>query len=206
MINTKRRNSLILTLLFFCGCGLKDQADQLKALENCSYAIESADSVYLARTDITDLVNNRGFDFLQAPQLALAYLQKSVPLNGILNVKITNNGQEEAGINQFEYKVLLRDTEVLSGLYSNKIQIKPQSSVTIPITIDKDIYSYLSDRATRDSVIHFFTSTEQKSVPVTFRVKPGFLVGNEIINYPDFIDIRKDLTNVQIKEYLSRKE
>src|SRR5689334_16828496 len=83
-------------VMFFASCGLKDQADQLKALENCTYEIASADSVYLAGADVTSLLNSQGLDLFQAPQIAFAYFQKSMPVKGVLNVKISNKGAEDA--------------------------------------------------------------------------------------------------------------
>jgi hypothetical protein len=199
--------SIIITLILFNSCQVKEQADQLKALENCTYGIVSADSVYIAGTDARNLVANGGLNLLQAPQLAFAYMQQKMPVKATLQLQVTNNGTEEAGINKFEYKVLIKDTQILDGFIDQKIAVAPNGgTATVPVKIDKDFYPLISSQTNQQAVADFLGAQTEKTMMVTFRIKPRFIVGSQEIEYPDYIDVKKELTNTTLLSYLKKSE
>lgn len=194
---------LLLIIVFISACSVKEQADQLKALEKCTYQIVSADSLYIAGADVQNLIGNNGLNLFGAPKLAFAFLQQKMPLEGIVNLKVTNPGTEDAAINEFEYKVFVKDIELLSGFINRKITIKPNGgSVTIPVKIDRDLYPLISSSANQQAVASFLSSKNEQSIPVTFKIKPGFMIGTERINFPDFISIEKSVSNITLLNYL----
>ncbi|MBC8052589.1 MAG: hypothetical protein H7Y13_05955 [Sphingobacteriaceae bacterium] len=195
----------ICALMLFASCEVKEQADQLKALEKCTYAIVTADSVYIAGTDARQLISNGGLNLLQAPQLAFAYMQQKMPVKATLQLQVTNNGTEEAGINNFEYKVFIKDTELLAGFIDQKVTIAPNGgTTTLPVRVDKDFYPLISSPENQKAVSEFLTSQTEKSMVVTFKIKPRFIIGTQEIEYPDFIDIQKEVTNTTLLSYLKR--
>ncbi|MEJ6980193.1 hypothetical protein WG906_07010 [Pedobacter sp. P351] len=198
----KRYLLAMLAPILFTACGVKDQADQLQALEKCTYEIISADSVYIAGTEVNNLITSEGLNLLQAPQLAFAYLRQRIPVKAILQVKITNPGNQTAGINAFEYKILIRETELLSGFVTEKISIDPAGSSIIPLKVDKDVFPLLSNQENQQAVAGFLSTNTEKKVMVTFQIKPSFLIGSEVITYPDFISINKEISNTQLIAYL----
>ena len=186
-------------------CEVKEQAEQLKALEVCTYEIESVDSAYLANVDLNQLINGGGFNFLKAPQIAFAYLNQKMPLKGIVNLKIINPGQEDAGINKFEYKVFVKSTELFTGLIDQRINIEANGgSTVIPVRQEKDIYQLISNPGNQQAVTDFLSDTTEKTVPLTFKIKPYFLIGSKEIAYPDYITVEKKLSNTTLLSYLKK--
>lgn len=198
----KRFLLAIVAPIIFTACGVKDQADQLQALEKCTYEIVSADSVYIAGTDVNNLITSEGLNLFQAPQLAFAYFRQHVPVKAILQVKITNPGNQKAGINEFEYKVMIKDTELLSGFITEKISIDPEGSSIVPVKVEKDVFSLISNSANQHAIAEFLSTDTEKNVIVTFKIKPSFLVGTEVIKYPDFISFNKEISNTELISYL----
>src|SRR5690606_37270184 len=92
-------------MLLITGCGVDRQAKALRALEKCQYAFVSTDSVYLAGTDVNKMVANGRVDISRLPGVALGFLNRDIPLSGILNLRITNPTNNLAGIQQFAYKI-----------------------------------------------------------------------------------------------------
>lgn len=193
---------IIIAALIISSCGVKEQAEQLKALENCSYEIVSADSVFIAGTEVSTLMANGGLNLLTAPQIAFSYLQQKMPVKGVVNLKITNSGTEEAAINQFEYLVKIKETELLKGFIDKKISVAPNGgSVIVPVKIDRDVYDLLSDSTNQKAVTQFLSSATEQNLIVTFKIKPSFVIGTETIKYPDYINIDKKLSNTSILSY-----
>ncbi len=193
-------------LVVVSSCGLSSQADQLAALRNCTYTIASADSVYLAGTDISRLVGRNGFNLSEAPSLVFGLMQQKIPLKGNLRMKIQNPGSSEAGINQFEYKILIADTELTSGYYNQKVSIAADGGITvIPIRIDSDLYPILSDAENQKAISEFFSKGSERKAMVTMKIKPSFMVGNEKINYPGYIDIKKEISSKELQSFIEKK-
>ncbi|HXI00195.1 MAG TPA: hypothetical protein VNI52_07980 [Sphingobacteriaceae bacterium] len=194
---------LLIPILFLFSCQLKEQADELQALKQCTYEVVSADSVYLANINVSEMITENGLDLISAPQLAISYMQKKMPLNALINLKVTNPGTQEAAINQFEYVVAIKNTEITKGFFDKRISIPPNGGTTIvPVRVNQDLYNLISNPVNQSAVAGFLsTKTEQKAV-VTLKIKPTFAVGSEMIKYPDYVSMDKEFTNTTLLSYL----
>ena len=184
-------------LFLFTGCGIDRQAKALRALEKCQYAFVSADSVYLAGTDVNKLVANGRVDISRLPGVALGFLNRDIPLSGILNLRITNPTNNLAGIQQFTYKIAVEEREVLEGTSDLPIEIPAGETVTVPVKLETNVYKFLSDQETLQKLLTFIQSardgaTDEK-VNLTFSIKPTIALGNKQLNYPGYIDIDKQI-------------
>ncbi|SKB72707.1 hypothetical protein SAMN05660226_02828 [Parapedobacter luteus] len=189
---------MIIGILFLtASCTLDKQAKALKALEKCRYEFVSADSVFLAGTDINKFVANGRVDVSRLPGVALGFLNRDVPLSGILNIQITNPTSNLAGINQFAYKIAIEDKEVLDGTSDLPIAIRPGETITVPVKLQTNVYKFLSDKQTLDKLLSFIQraqsgATDEK-INLTFSIKPTLALGNKQINYPGYIRIDKQV-------------
>src|SRR5690606_13180568 len=154
--------------------------------------IVSADSIYLAGVDVSRIIDAEGVNLSGAPQLAFALLQKRVPFQARLNFEIVNPGKTRAGINEFEYKLLIKDKELTSGLVDQKISIEPDSgTAVVPLEITSDIYPFISNSESRKAIVGFLSTDIEKTVPLTIQIKPSLLLGGKKKNYPGYISIDK---------------
>jgi hypothetical protein len=193
-----------MSVLLFVSCGINQQVDQLKALEKCKYQIASADSIYLANTDISKLISDKRFNLAAAPGLAFALLQQNVPFKARLNLQIINSGNNIAGINEFDYKVLIKDHEITSGRINQKITIEPKGGITtVPVKINSNIYPLLANSQNRKALADFLSSDSIKTAIITFKIKPTLALGGQKIEYPGFINIDKEITNKTLLSYIN---
>ena len=116
---------LCLLCFMFLNCGINKQAKQLQTLEDCIYEIRSADSVYVAGRDVSEMINNNSINISNMPEFAWAYLRKDIPLKARINLKITNPTKELAAINRFEYLVLIKGQQLASGLVDQNVSVAP---------------------------------------------------------------------------------
>ncbi len=183
----------------FAGCGLNKQAKQIEALEKCSYEINSADSVFIAGRDVTQMIRNKSLSLNNVPELALALFRKNIPLKAKVNLTINNPTANEAAINQFEYIVLIKGQELANGFVNQRVLIEPGGSTTVPVRVNSNIYSFLSNGKTMDEIIEFLRGGEsgasEKKGIVTIKIKPTIEVGNKLVQYPGYISIDKELSS-----------
>lgn len=195
----KRLSIILLFAMFLAGCGLNKQARQIEALEKCTYEITSADSIYLAGRDVTKLVKNRTLELRNVPELALALFRKNIPLKARVNLTITNPTATEAAINQFEYIVLIKNQEIANGFVNQKVSIQPGGTTTVPVRVNSNIYSFLSNGKTMEEILDFVRggesgASERKGV-VTIKIKPTIDVGGKLVQYPGYITINKEVSS-----------
>jgi hypothetical protein len=194
---------LLIAALFaglLAGCGINKQVKLIKAFENCTYEIVSADSVYLAHTDVTGVVNSGQFDAGRLPGLALAYLRKDIPLEAKINLRIDNPSPDDAAINQFEYRLLIGDQEIASGFVNRKVEVTAGGgSAVVPVYLNANVYSFLSNGRTMSEISAFITGgrsggAEKKSM-ITIKFKPSIQSGSTLVKYPGWITINKEVSS-----------
>ncbi|MCY7353350.1 MAG: hypothetical protein LH606_22265 [Cytophagaceae bacterium] len=191
---------LAISALLFTRCGVNKQIAEAKALGDCKFNINSADSVYLAGVDVRQFRSMRDFDLTRYPQLGLAVLRKNVPLDVRINLGVTNPTNRLAAINQLEYRILLKGTELFNGFLNQRIEVAPGGGQTsIPIRLNANAYSLLTDANTRDSFLELVRNLagaeDAKATRLTIKIKPTLALGNKQVNYPGYITIDQDVTN-----------
>ena len=185
--------------LTLSACGINKQAKQLKTLEDCTYEIRSADSIYVAGKDVSKLIKNNDINISSMPEFAWAYLQKNIPLKARINLKIKNPTQQDAAINRFEYQVLVKSQQLANGSVNQKVIIAAGDSIIVPVGVNANIYDILSNGNTMQEIVDFMkggndAATERKGV-VTLKIKPSIAIGNNLVNYPGYITIEKEVSS-----------
>lgn len=187
-----------LTAIIIQSCGINKQAQQIKALEKCTYKIISADNISVAGADITKLLGSKNISMSSLPGLALGMLRKDIPLRANLNMEITNPTGSNAAINEFEYKILINNEELATGFVNQQVTIDAGQSTRVPVAVNANVYSLFSNGKVMDDVMKFFqakdSGQEQKGM-VTLKIKPSFMVGGTLVKYPGFITIDKEISS-----------
>lgn len=189
----------VLSVALFNRCAVTKQISEAKTLGDCKYAIASADNITLAGIDIRQFKSLQDFDLGKSPRLALALLSKEVPLNLRLNLDVTNPTKHLAGINQFEYKVLLAENEIFTGFWDQRIDVQPNGGTTrIPMQLNTNAYRFISDAKARDAFVNMVENLSGKAntqpSKLIIKLKPTLGIGNSQVNYPGYITIEKEVT------------
>lgn len=190
---------LILVSVMLFSCGINKQANQLQTLEDCIYEIRSADSVYVAGRDVSKMISNNKIDLSSMPGFAMAYLRQDIPLKARINLKIKNPTKELAAINRFEYLVLIKGQQLANGIVDQKVSIAPGDSIIVPVNVNANIYQILSNGNTMQEIMEFMkggneSGTEKKGI-VTVKIKPSIAIGSNLVNYPGYITIEKEISS-----------
>ncbi|RZK90652.1 MAG: hypothetical protein EOO98_07900 [Pedobacter sp.] len=187
----------LLTVGIF-GCGINKQAQQIKALEACTYKVKNVNRITLAGTDLSGLVNNQEFNIASLPGVALGLLRKDIPLRANLNLEITNPSGDLAAINQFEYKILVNNTDLAEGIVNQAVSIPQGQTVTVPVQMSSNIYGLISNGNVLNDIIKAAqkgSKSDEKLGLLTIKIKPTIMIGNTPVKYPGYITINKDISS-----------
>lgn len=187
-----------MTLVVFCGCGVNKQAQQIAALEKCKYRLLSAEQVTLGGANVTNFANLQDLNFASLPGLALGLLTQDVPLKARLNLEITNPTATAAAINDFEYKVLINNQELATGLVNQLVDVQPGGTTVVPVNINLNAYRFISNKQVMQDVAAFLQSgadsVERKGM-LTLKIKPSIKVAGALVKYPGFLTIDKEISS-----------
>lgn len=187
----------LLTISMF-GCGINKQAQQIKALEACTYKIKNVNSITLAGTDLNKLINQQDFNIASLPGVALGLLRKDIPLRANLNLEITNPSANLAAINQFEYKILVNNTDLAEGIVNQAVSIPQGQTITVPVQMGSNIYGLISSGNVFNDIIKAAqkgSKSDEKLGLLTIKIKPTIMIGNTPVKYPGYITINKDISS-----------
>ncbi|MGI4805309.1 MAG: hypothetical protein ACRYFL_11090 [Janthinobacterium lividum] len=179
-------------------CGINKQVEQAKALGKCRFELITVDSVYLAGMNMNQFQGQDNINLGSLPRLAMGFISKNIPLDARVILKITNPTAATAAINQFEYKILLHDSEVFTGYVNHRTEVAPVGGTTfVPIIISTNAYHLITDPQTREAftnLVQNFSGVKntQKTV-VTIKIKPTLDLGNKEIKYPGYITFEKEI-------------
>lgn len=190
---------LCLTAIVISSCGVNKQAQQIKALEKCTYRITSADQITLGGADVKKMINNQDINLASLPGLALGLLRKDVPLRARLNLEVKNPTGNDASINEFEYKILINRQELATGFVNQALNVAAGQSSTVPVDMEINVYPFVSNSKVMGEITDFIKSgknggPEKKGI-LTLKIKPSIKVGNTLVKYPGFITVDKEVSS-----------
>src|SRR5690606_30529865 len=95
------------------------------------------------------------------------FLRKNIPLEGKINLQITNPGVKKAAINQFQYLILIKDQQIVDGFVNQKVSIEPGETVVVPVKLKSNIYKLLNDQQAMDEILNFLSGGNTKETEKT---------------------------------------
>ncbi|MBY0245530.1 MAG: hypothetical protein K2Q03_08775 [Sphingobacteriaceae bacterium] len=194
----KKIVALIVLSIFLNSCDVVKQVLEIKALSDCKYKITGYSNVMIADFDIQNSIRNREVNVAKLAGLAFAFMSKNVPLRATVNLNIYNPSQQTASINKLEYRFFIDDTEFFSGNINQQILVKPNQSTDAKIGIQGNVYNLIKNV---NAISTFLNKNKNapnslhKIVTISLKIKPSLIIAGRVTPYPDYIVIRKEITN-----------
>lgn len=190
---------LLITAIAVSGCGINRQAQQIKALEKCTYRLASADQITVGGADVKKMLADGDINLASLPGLALGMLRRDVPLRAKLNLEIKNPTNEAAAINEFEYKILINNQELATGFVNQEVNVGAGSATIVPVDMQVNVYPFISNSKVMSEVSDFIKSGKnggpEKKGMLTLKIRPSIKVGGALVKYPGFITIDKEVSS-----------
>lgn len=183
-------------LISLSGCTVNRQVEEIKTLSKCEFSINSVEKIVIGGTDLKKIIQTGEINLTKMPALTLGFLSRNIPLNTSFILEITNPTANKAAISQFDYQLFINQQELVEGEMNEKIEILPGKSVLVPLEFSFNIYEFLASNAIDiQDFIQASENGEVKEVQLIIKIKPGILIGNQLVKYPSFITIEKTLNN-----------
>src|SRR5690606_27215569 len=131
----------LMTLLFLSGCQVNKKA-QLQALADCKYDVESVDQVRFNGKTIDSYKGADGnYSMSSLANIAVALFSKELPLEGKVNLKITNPEAKKAAVNSFKYMIEIQGSPLFEGTVDQNVNLSQGESAIVPLTFKANIFN-----------------------------------------------------------------
>jgi len=194
----KRSTFFSILLFLFISCNIGQQAKEIKTLTDCQYSLKDVSNIYISGTNVMETVKRNEFSLGSIPSLALGFISKNIPMKADLSVEITNPTNNSAAINYFDYEILLNDHLFTEGTIDQRVKINASSTTEVIVPISTNVYKFLINDSVRNNIEEFLKAAQNQTEAtaiVTLRIKPAIYVGDNIVKYPGFIDVKKELSS-----------
>ena len=195
---------LIVTALFagsvmMTSCAFLDNVaknvSSIANLVNCEYALKNVSNVTVAGVNVKN-VTNGNISTTDVVKLVAAITTKSVPLALDVNINVKNPTTTSAKLTTLDWALDLAATEFATGATNQAYNISPNTTSTVPLAVNTDIYRLFSSDGINS--LKAFASSFTKdgtSSQVGLRVRPSIQVAGQTYKSPNYISIMKPAAN-----------
>jgi len=177
-------------ILMISGCQVNKKA-QIKALAYCEYDVESVDQVLFNGKNLDSYKGSDGnYNMSSIADLAVALFSKELPLEGKVNLKITNPEAKKAAFNSFKYVIEIQNSPLFEGTVDQNVNLNQGESAIVPMTFKANIFN----KAKENGFDKFFDELLNKKSEgfMVLKIKPSIRVAGQNIYYPSYITVDKN--------------
>lgn len=158
-MNFLKKLVIIIFLIFifsiFHSCNvIKDVSNALTNISRLQFKLENVTNFKLAGIDISNKNSISDISAMDALKLTNAFATRSFPADFVLNIGALNPNDgtkgtrsTDATITSLDYRLLIDDVPTITGDISSPITIPGTgSSITIPLRMSLDLYSFFADK------------------------------------------------------------
>lgn len=180
-----------LIIVLFQSC--KELQGMMNLATNCEYKVSSVNNYTVAGFDVSNKNSLKDFGFLDAAKITTALVTKSLPIEMTVNVGVKNSGTTSSTIQRLEWQAFVDGQSLVNGIINDAVHIPASGNGNIPFTVQADLFEVLSGES-KDMILNTALTllSGQKtgeSSKLSFKVRPSYNIGGQIIQHPSFINI-----------------
>ncbi len=177
-------------ILLLSGCQVNKKA-QLKALADCDYDVESVEKVKFNGKNIESYKGADGnFRVSTLAGLAVALFSKELPLEGQVNLKITNPEAKKAAFNSFKYLIEIQGTPLFEGTVDQNVNLAQGQSTIVPLTFQANIFNKARENGMEKFLDELFNRDTEGFL--VLKIKPSIRIAGQNLYYPTYMTIDKN--------------
>ncbi|WP_134090947.1 hypothetical protein [Olivibacter sp. XZL3] len=181
----------LLTSLLFTGCAMLNPATQADVLKKYHYDVESVSNLKIAGTALGN-TTSRSSSLMSLPGIAVGLLSKNLPLEAIVNMKVSNPTGEVANMGAFKYLIEIQGKPFFEGAVNDAINLGNGQSTVIPLAFKANLFGVTDEKTGVEKLLSDVLTREGNGF-VVLKIKPSVKIGGHNIYYPGYITVDNDL-------------
>lgn len=183
--------AVLILILLVSACGSLNPAKQAEMLKNHRYDVESVTGLKIAGTAAEKLSGEQK-NVASLPAIILGIMRKDLPLEGTVNMKVTNPSATASNINAFRYLIEIQGKPFFEGTVNQNIRLANGESSVVPLTFKSNLFGVTDEQNGIEKVLSD-VFTRQGNGFVVLKIQPSIVIGGRNIYYPGYITVDNDL-------------
>lgn len=178
-------------------CNVHRQVQEMMILSECEFRIAGFRDIYLLDIPMDRIQGVDNLSVTDIFRLTSGLLAGDLPLKMKVNLEINNPNHRQALLNELQWKLFLKNQQMLEGAVSERVVIPARQTAILPIDVQLNI-AELFRKEVVGQVVKFVVALLDESAErpeVMIRLKPSISVAGKSLYYPGWIDVRYDFTS-----------
>ena len=186
-----------LMLVILASLGACKSMRELKNLTKCQFRIATVTDIQLAGVSIQKVRRFSDLGIKDAAKIGAALAGGNLPLTMTINVDAKNGNKSVAAMNRLEWIAMIDETQILEGIVSQRIEIQPGGSATLPLAVTTNLRKVLGSMGKSEVLNYAMGITDQSDRPsrVALKLKPTIMVGKHPLEYPGWFTVKREFTS-----------
>jgi len=181
---------VILFAVLLSGCTVNKKA-QLQALADCRYEVESIDQIELNGQQLQDFRGTDGsYKLSSLAGLVASLFTSELPLEGSVNLRISNPERKRAAFNSFRYIIELQNKPLFEGTVDQNVNLAQNENVIVPLSFRANIFAQAKERGVEQLLDDLINGKSEGALAL--KIKPSIRIAGQNIYYPSYITVDKN--------------
>lgn len=164
---------------------------QLQALADCKYEVYSVENVKFNGKTLDAYKGKDGnYNLSSLASLTVALFSKELPLEGKVNLKITNPEARKAAVNSFKYMIEIQGSPLFEGVVDQNVNLSEGESATVPLSFKTNIFNKAKEHGFEKFFDELFNNKSEGFL--VLKIKPSFKIAGQNIYYPTYLTVDKN--------------
>lgn len=169
------------------GCTVNKKA-QLQALANCQYEIESLEEFRLNGKEFHEFQQSDGsYKISSLASLATALFSNELPLEGTVNLRITNQEKKRAAFNSFRYIIEFQNEALFEGNVDQNVSLAQDEDVVVPLSFRANIFAHAKKKGVERFLRDLVNGGSEGGLKL--KIKPSIRIAGQNIYYPTYLTV-----------------
>ncbi|MFO8130112.1 MAG: hypothetical protein R6T99_09465 [Bacteroidales bacterium] len=184
--------------LVLAGCGIFDQASEIRAFSRCEFRLSGTEDVRLAGVPFDNVNSLDDLNVIEIARITGGVAAGDLPLELTLLLDIRNPNTRQAALNALDWILYIDGHEITRGGLSRRITVAPLGDVErMPLGISVNLYKIMEGGSGNALINLALNLSGQGQVPsrVLLKAKPVIYISGKPVAYPGYINIRNEFTS-----------
>ena len=179
--------------LTFQSCNIIDQAYEYERFIRCDFSLVNIEVIEITNVNISSLKDKGEISMLDMINITKQIFSGEFPAKLRVGLKAENSDLQIASIAGLDWKMLMDQEDIVSGLVDNEVVVQNQSSSTFPVIVQVDLIKLLHSESLPKIMAFAFGENQYEEISklgAKILIKPYYKTKSGIKKYPGYLTIK----------------
>lgn len=174
-------------------CTILEQAQEYERFIQCDFSLSNIKVLEISGVDISSLNSKGDISMMDMMNITKQIFSTNFPATLRIDLKASNKDLQQASIAGLDWKILMDNEELVSGLVDQEVLVKPQSSATFPVIVQVDLMKLLRSESLGKIMAFAFGENQYEEISklgAEIKIKPYYKTKSGIKKYPGYLSIK----------------